>query len=90
MQFCVVAGGGSGDMLRNDELLENKFVCDAAGDIWCFIFALVLFSARNHHKIIVFLEKQFISQKGFQRENKQINGFVITVLTVVEFAVATT
>lgn len=29
----MVAGGGSGDALRNDELLENKFDCEVDGDV---------------------------------------------------------
>lgn len=34
MQFCVVAGGGSGDVLRNDELLEYMFDCEDVGDAY--------------------------------------------------------
>lgn len=44
MHVCVVAGGGKGEVLLNDELLEYRFDCDVDGDAWfrllCRIFII--------------------------------------------------
>lgn len=33
-QYGLVAGGGNGDVLRNNELSLCKLVCDVDGDVW--------------------------------------------------------
>lgn len=51
MHVCVVAGGGKGEVLLNDELLEYRFDCDVDGDAWfrllCRIF-YYLVSLQSH------------------------------------------
>lgn len=68
-QYGLVAGGGNGDVLRNNELSLYKFVCDVVGDVWyLFIMPSIAFCVKpgNPFKLANF---EFAARQT-ERENQ--------------------